>query len=113
VYGNSFKSQLVAVVVPTPHALRAFAKERGLDPSLPAAQLCADPRCAEWALAELAAVGKADKLRGFEMVKAVLVEPEAFSVEADLMTPSFKLKRPQLQRRYQREIDAMYKALPQ
>jgi long-chain acyl-CoA synthetase len=113
VYGSSFKSQLVAVVVPTAPSLRQFAKENGLDPALPASQLCKDPRCAAWALAELAAVGKADKLKGFEMVKAVHVEPEAFSVEADLMTPSFKLKRPQLQKRYQPEIDAMYKALPQ
>lgn len=112
-YGNSFKSQLVAVVVPTVSALKAFAKERGIDASTSPAELCKDSRCAEWVLAELTAVGKADKLKGFEMIKAVFVEPEAFSVEADLMTPSFKLKRPQLQKRYQKEIDAMYKALPQ
>jgi long-chain acyl-CoA synthetase len=64
-----------------------------------------------WALEALTAAGKGDKLKGFEFVKAVHLEPEAFSVEADLMTPSFKLKRPQLQKRYQTEIDAMYKAL--
>jgi len=38
----------------------------------------------------------------------VHLEPEAFSVEADLMTPTFKLKRPQLKKRYQAEIDRMY-----
>lgn len=38
-------------------------------------------------------------------------EPEVFSVENDLITPTFKYKRPQLQRRYEVEIDAMYKAL--
>jgi len=32
-------------------------------------------------------------------------------VEAELMTPTFKLKRPQLQKRYQAVIDALYKAL--
>jgi hypothetical protein len=34
-----------------------------------------------------------------------------FSVENGLITPTFKYKRPQLQRRYQVEIDSMYRAL--
>jgi hypothetical protein len=34
-----------------------------------------------------------------------------FTVENDLITPTFKFKRPQLQRRFQAEIDAMYRAL--
>ena len=32
-------------------------------------------------------------------------------MENELMTPSFKLKRPQLQKKYQGEIDAMYAAM--
>jgi long-chain acyl-CoA synthetase len=35
------------------------------------------------------------------------VEPTQFSIEDDLMTPTFKLKRPQLQKKYQSEIDAL------
>jgi hypothetical protein len=34
-----------------------------------------------------------------------------FTVENDLITPTFKYKRPQLQRRFQVEIDAMYRTL--
>lgn len=30
------------------------------------------------------------------------------AVDNDLMTPSFKLKRPQLQKHYQKQIDEMY-----
>jgi long-chain acyl-CoA synthetase len=33
------------------------------------------------------------------------------SVENDLMTPSMKVKRPQLLKHYQQEVDAMYEAL--
>lgn len=32
-------------------------------------------------------------------------------MENDLITPTFKFKRPKLQRRYESEIDAMYRAL--
>jgi long-chain acyl-CoA synthetase len=37
--------------------------------------------------------------------------PACCSIENDLMTPSMKLKRPQLQQRFQKDIDAMYKEL--
>ena len=49
--------------------------------------------------------------QGFELVKALHIELEPFSVDNDLMTPTFKLKRPQLQKRYQAQVDAMYAAL--
>lgn len=38
---------------------------------------------------------------------------EEFTVENDLMTPTFKLKRAPLQKRYQAHIDGMYAALKQ
>lgn len=57
---------------------------------------------------ELTSTGKADKLKGFELVKAVKLEPMQFSIEDDLLTPTFKFKRPQLQKKYQAAIDAMY-----
>jgi long-subunit acyl-CoA synthetase (AMP-forming) len=40
-------------------------------------------------------------LQGFEAIKGVLLEPEQFSVDNDCLTPTFKFKRPQLQKRYQ------------
>ena len=36
--------------------------------------------------------------------QAVLLEPEPFSVDTDLMTPKFSLKRPQLLKRYQQQV---------
>lgn len=51
--------------------------------------------------------------QGFEMVRAIYIESPSnlFSVENDLLTPTFKLKRAPLQKRYQAEVDAMYAAL--
>ena len=52
--------------------------------------------------------GKGEKLKGFELVKGVHLEPEPFGVEEGLMTPSFKLKRPQLLAKYQAVVDKLY-----
>jgi len=40
-------------------------------------------------------------VKGFEAIRGVALDDEQFSVENDCMTPTFKFKRPQLQKRYQ------------
>ncbi|KAL4444633.1 hypothetical protein ABPG77_002450 [Micractinium sp. CCAP 211/92] len=111
VYGNSFESQLVAVVVPVAAKLRAIAAQVGAKGS--DEELCRNEKVKKELLAQLTATGKEGKLKGFEMVRAIYIESPSnlFSVENDLLTPTFKLKRAPLQKRYQAEVDAMYAAL--
>lgn len=59
-------------------------------------------------LSVLKNTAKSSNLKGFERISAVLLESEPFSADNDLMTPSFKLKRNKLQKRYQQDIDRMY-----
>jgi long-chain acyl-CoA synthetase len=106
VYGNSFESSLVAVIVPAMAAVKGWASADASP-----ADICRDANVKAKVLEALNATAKEGKLKGFEMVRAVYLEPELFSVENDLLTPTFKLKRPQLQKRYQAEIDAMYAAM--
>jgi len=47
-------------------------------------------------------------MQGFEMIKSLYLDPD---IENGLMTPTFKLKRPPLQSKYQPQIDAMYKKI--
>eukprot|EP00887_Chlorella_sp_A99_P003085 scaffold9.g3085.t1 len=113
VYGNSFENSLVAVVVPVAAKLKELGKEAGAPADASEDALCKHPGVKTALLASLTATAKGGKLKGFEMVKAVYLESPShpFSVDNELLTPTFKLKRPQLQKRYQGEIDAMYAAL--
>ena len=109
VYGNSFENCLVAIVVPGEEKLLAWAKEKGIAGDY--AAVCKTPEANAMLLDELKKTGKAAKLKGFEIVKAIHLDSVQFSVETDLLTPTFKLKRPQLLKHYQSTVDALYAGL--
>ncbi|GJN04606.1 hypothetical protein PR202_ga22169 [Eleusine coracana subsp. coracana] len=98
VYGNSFEAFLVAVVVPERQTLEEWAAANNKPGDF--AELCNDVKARGYVLDELNKAGKKLGLRGFEMLKAVHLEPVPFSIEKDLITPTFKLKRPQLLKYY-------------
>ena len=109
VYGNSFENCLVAIVVPGEEKLLAWAKEKGIAGDY--AAVCKTPEANAMLLDELKKTGKDAKLKGFEIVKAIHLDSVQFSVETDLLTPTFKLKRPQLLKHYQSTVDALYAGL--
>jgi long-subunit acyl-CoA synthetase (AMP-forming) len=41
------------------------------------------------------------QLKGFELIRAVHLDPVPFDMERDLITPTYKKKRPQLLKHYQ------------
>lgn len=111
VYGNSFESSVVAVVVPVAAKLQAIAAHVGAKGSVE--ELCRNPAVNKELLAQLTATAKESKLKGFEQVRAIYLEDpaNAFSVENELLTPTFKLKRAPLQKKYQPQLDALYAVL--
>ncbi|CAA2954314.1 long chain acyl- synthetase 2 [Olea europaea subsp. europaea] len=98
VYGNSFESFLVAVVVPERKALEDWAANNEVKGDLKS--LCSNSNARKYFLDELNGTGKGYNLRGFEMLRAVHLEPIPFDIDRDLITPTFKLKRPQLLKYY-------------
>ncbi|KAL6560557.1 Long chain acyl-CoA synthetase 6, peroxisomal [Orobanche gracilis] len=74
-------------------------------------QLCADPRARAAVLADMDAAGKEAQLRGFEFAKAVTLVAEPFTVENGLLTPTFKVKRPQAKAYFSQAISHMYAEL--
>ncbi|KAF5938439.1 hypothetical protein HYC85_022698, partial [Camellia sinensis] len=87
--------------------LERWAEENGVPGDFNS--LCENPKAKQNVLVELTRIGKEKKLKGFEFIKAVHLDPEPFDMERDLLTPTFKKKRPQLLKYYQNIVDNMYK----
>ncbi|KAL3163024.1 hypothetical protein ABBQ32_009451 [Trebouxia sp. C0010 RCD-2024] len=109
VHGDSLQPQLVAVVVPDPEALLPWAASRKMTQDMTA--LCSDPKVNKALLKSMQEEGRAAGLKGFEQVAAIYLHPEPFSIENGLMTPTFKVKRPQAKTAFQKQLNSMYEKL--
>ncbi|KAG8389589.1 hypothetical protein BUALT_Bualt02G0244800 [Buddleja alternifolia] len=110
VYGNSFKSMLVAVVVPNEENTEKWAHQNGHKGSF--VDLCALDKLKDHILLELKSTAERNKLRGFEHIRGVIVEPKLFELSEDeLVTATLKKRRDRLLKHYKVEVDAMYQKL--
>ncbi|WAQ86114.1 hypothetical protein PtA15_6A744 [Puccinia triticina] len=92
-HGDSLKSYLVAVIVPDPVAFQEFAnKTVGKPVALDDA--CQLPAVRAAVLKDMEKTAGSAKLLGFERIKNIFLTMEPFSIENELLTPTFKLKRP-------------------
>ncbi|CAK4082396.1 unnamed protein product [Aphanomyces euteiches] len=106
VYGDSLHAVLVAIIVPEEAPLVALATTLGVTGTLE--QICANDHVVDALLKDLAAVCKKSKLHGFEIPKAIRLHTTPFSVDNDLLTPTFKLKRHEAKKAFMDEIDQLY-----
>ncbi|CAH8320657.1 unnamed protein product [Eruca vesicaria subsp. sativa] len=109
VYGDSFKSTLVAVIVPNPEIVNRWAKDLGFNKTFE--ELCSLSELQEHILLELKFTAEKNKLKRFEYIKAVTVETKPFDLERDLVTATLKNKRNNLLKYYQVQVDEMYRKL--
>ncbi|ABK71854.1 carboxylic acid reductase [Mycolicibacterium smegmatis] len=92
VYGNSERSFLLAVVVPTPEALEQY-----------------DPAALKAALADsLQRTARDAELQSYEVPADFIVETEPFSAANGLLSGVGKLLRPNLKDRYGQRLEQMY-----
>jgi long-chain acyl-CoA synthetase len=110
VHGDSLESYVIGFVVPDPDFVAKWAAQKGKtgeDATL--AKLCApgDDELKNAIMADLAELAKANKLFRFEQIQKLHLHPTPFG-ESDLITPTFKLKRPQLVKFFDKQIHEMY-----
>jgi long-chain acyl-CoA synthetase len=77
-------------------------------------ELCQDPAVYALITAEIAKFssrGGSGELKGFEVPKAIYLEPELFSGENGLLTATFKLKRQEAKAKYLDIFNRMYREL--
>ncbi|XP_024020032.1 long chain acyl-CoA synthetase 1 [Morus notabilis] len=110
IYGDSFKSFIIAVVVPHEENTKKWAYLNGHMGSF--SELCHLDQLKNHILSELKLTAERNKLRGFEYVKGVILEPQPFDMERDLVTATLKKKRNHLLKYYQVQIDELYHNLP-
>ncbi|KAL0408039.1 UNVERIFIED_CONTAM: Long chain acyl-CoA synthetase 4 [Sesamum radiatum] len=99
VYGNSFESFLVAIINPNKQAVEQWAEKNGISGDFNG--LCENTEVKNYFLGQLTRIAKEKKLKGFEFIKAIHLDPIPFDMERDLITPTYKKKRPQLLKYYQ------------
>lgn len=122
VYGDSYQSYLVAIIVPDEDVVpTTWAKEKeereGMTPgtlsNASLKSLCRESKLLkEDVMNDINTISASSGLKGFETVKQIHLDSEPFSVENGMLTPTFKMKRHQLKEKYEGVIEEMYKNPP-
>ncbi len=105
VFGDR-RPYLVAVIVPKPEFLEAFAQRRGTVPA--AADLAHDPELNKLIGAAVARVNA--ELSPVERVRRFIIAAEPFAVANGQMTPTLKIKRFAIRQAYGAALQALYDA---
>jgi fatty acid CoA ligase FadD9 len=108
IYAESIQSYVVGVVVLKDNTYEEFRKEKGISDT--DEQLSTNVELIQRVLRALKEVGEKGSLRPYEIPKAIKIDHNRFTVQNGLQTPSFKLSRASLVKRYREEMRELYKS---
>ena len=94
----------VALVVPNREAVRVWASGQGIE----VADLARDQRVVQFLTQEVRR--SSGSFRSFEVPRRILLSSEDFTTENDLLTPTLKLKRRNVESRHGAALEALYAA---
>jgi len=111
VTGNSLKSHLVAVVVPDAETVHDWLKKKNFNNGETLDEVCKSDEAKKLILENLKEVGNEKGLKHFEIPAKIHLTCTMFSVENNLLTPTFKAKRNEIGKMFSSEIEQMYSQL--
>lgn len=109
-HGESYKSCLVAFVVPHQPEIENWANNSGIE-GVSYEELLEDSRVKKAVLEDVNKIGRAAGLKSFELIKDLKLCADPWTVEDGLLTPTFKTKRPQLKQKFEKDIQNLYEKL--
>jgi long-chain acyl-CoA synthetase len=109
IYGDSLKNCVVAIVALEEANVKKWAEEKGKDQDMEL--LVKDEDLKKEIIDSMIQSAKENKLNALEKPGDIFMTAEAFTIENDLLTPTFKLKRNVCKKVYQAEIEVMYEEL--
>lgn len=116
-YGDSFQAHLVAVAVIDPETFAPLASSIAGKQYTPAdlkglEEACHNEKVIKAVLDEYTKIARQRKLAGFEYIKNVKLRVEPFTVENGLITPTFKMKRPEAKKILAKDLEELYALEP-
>lgn len=109
VYGDSYQSYLVGIVVPEEEALRKYLKDNNIEIEGTFEELCKSEEIKKIIFKELKKVDEHSTLMSFEKVKNIYLSSEVWTIENNMLTPTMKLKREVGEKKYKSCIEQLYK----
>ncbi|KAI6652306.1 Long-chain-fatty-acid--CoA ligase 5 [Oopsacas minuta] len=105
VHANSLYPFPVAILVADPDTFEGWAKSRGFTGTIE--ELCKNREIIKILVTELDADGKEVGLNPFERIKQICLIPDQFTIDNEMLTPTFKLKRTEVVKSYSTHIDTL------
>ena len=113
VHGESTEAWLMAVCVVEKSEIKKLAVAQGwLSEGDEVSAILKKPELHKAILENFNELAKSNKLSGLEKIKKMHLIEELFSVENDILTPTFKIKRNIAKNKFKDEISAIYAAGP-
>lgn len=109
-YGDSLKNANVCIVVPEEAWVRQWAQGKGLDGES-FEELCKNADLKQVIKDDMQRLGTEKKLSSLERPKEFILWHDLFSIENNLLTSTFKMKRAVAKEYFQAQINAMYEKI--
>ncbi|CAD8073793.1 unnamed protein product [Paramecium sonneborni] len=106
IYGDSLKSQIVAIIVPQKEFVEKYAAEKQIQGDFE--QLCKNKDIINLFLKNINEYGRANKLNSLEIAKLIYLEPQSLQTFGCL-TSTLKLQRHHAKQVFASQIEQLYK----